>query len=145
MRLLICLLITAFPSWVIAQIDTTSTDEVPDVARQIVEDYLQNTESESEFDFNTLFERFEYFREHPINLNHAEELDLRELGVLSDIQIINLIQYRQEAGELVAIYELQAIPGFDLATIRTILPFVTVSGDVDDFQGALGQNALRGR
>lgn len=143
MRLLISLVAIAFPILAFTQIDT-SGQEVPDVARQIVEDYLQNTESEADFDFNTIFERFEYYRENPINLNTATEIELRELGILSDIQVINLLQYRRDAGELVAIYELQAIPGFDLPTIRTVLPFVTVSGDVDDFQVPLGRMLYEG-
>src|SRR5690606_2581814 len=53
---------------------------------------------------------------------------------LSDLQINSLLDYRTQAGELISIYELQAVPGFDLASIRRILPFVKVGGDLDDFQ-----------
>lgn len=143
MRFFTNLIFLFIPIWVFAQVDTID-QAVPEEARQIVEDFLQNTESEGTFDFNTLFERFEEYRKNPINLNTAEENELRELGILSDIQIINLLQYRKDAGELVAIFELQAIPGLDLPTIRTLLPFVTVSGDVDDFQVPLGKMLYQG-
>ncbi len=36
------------------------------------------------------------------------------------------MDYRTENGQLLSIYELQAIPGFDVFTIRKILPFVAI-------------------
>lgn len=67
------------------------------------------------------------FLKNPINLNTADESLLKELRPLSAIQIHNLIAYRQYLGKLNSIYELQAIPGWDLTTIRKIRPYVMVS------------------
>ena len=117
----------------------------PDELQQLIEDFLQNTDSEGTFDFNTIFEKLEDFRQDPINLNKANEALLRDLRLLTDAQILDLLAYRQLAGDLISIYELQAIPGFDLATIRRILPFVTVRGSLDDYQIPLSEMLRSGR
>lgn len=126
------------------QTDTFAIDP-PDALQQRIEDFLQNTDSEGAFDFNTIFERLEDFRNDPINLNKANEAILRDLGLLSDAQILDLLAYRQLAGDLISIYELQAIPSFDLPTIRSILPFVTVKGSLDDYQIPLSEMLKNGR
>jgi hypothetical protein len=120
-----------FPLLLIAQIDTL---EQPSKANQLIEDFFQNTDSEGGFDFNTLFEDLEFYLEEPLNLNTATPEELYNLRLLSDIQINALLNHRQQAGELLTIYELQSIPSFDLATIRAILPYVTVNGSLDDYQ-----------
>lgn len=114
------------------------TDTLPVVPLQeSIEDFLQNSGAEGEFDFNTLFENLEGYLETPLNLNTAEESDLRDLGLLSDAQILQLLQYRNTAGDFIAIQELQAIPSFDLPTIRRLLPYVTVASAVDDYQESI--------
>lgn len=117
-----------------AQRPDSLVSDPPDELQQLIEDFLQNTDSEGAFDFNTIFERLEDFRQDPINLNKANESILRDLRLLTDAQILDLLAYRQLAGDLISIYELQAIPSFDINTIRRILPYVTVRGNLDDFQ-----------
>lgn len=134
-----------FPSWAIAQLPDTTAVEPPDEVQERIEDFLQNTDSEGSFDFNTLFERLEDFKQDPINLNKATEGILRDLGLLTDAQILELLSYRQLAGDLITIYELQAIPSFDLTTIRRILPYVTVRGGLDDYQIPLSEMFKKGR
>ena len=136
-----------FPSLpALAQVD--SLQQPPDATQQVIEDFLQNTESEGDFDFNTVFEELQFYQENPIDLNEAGEEDLQSLQLLSDIQILELLNYRRMAGDLISIYELQAIPSFDLLTIRRILPYVTVDKGIDDYQLSIprmlaeGQNEL---
>ncbi|MDX1939453.1 MAG: helix-hairpin-helix domain-containing protein [Saprospiraceae bacterium] len=130
----LCVILLAFPAFLLAQQPDTLRTDPPDETQELIEDFLQNTDGEGAFDFNTIFEQLEDFRRNPINLNKANEASLRELRLLSDAQILDLLNYRQEVGELIAVHELQAVPGFDLSIIRLILPYVTVSGDVDDYQ-----------
>ena len=47
--------------------------------------------------------------------------------LLSEIQINHLINHREQNGYLMTIYELQSIEGFDVSTIKKILPYVYVS------------------
>lgn len=142
--LLLVLLITAGK----ASAQTDTLPEIPESSQRVLEDYLQNSDEEGDFDFNTIYENLERYIDHPLNLNEASEADLQDLRLLSDVQIVNLLRYRELAGALVSIYELQAVPGLDLGTIQVILPYVTVSGNTDDYQKSLpamlreGQNEL---
>ncbi len=131
------------PLLAIGQAD--SIQQLPDATQQFIEDFLQNTESEGSFDFNTAFEQLQYFQENPLNINEASEEELQELGLLSDIQILELLHYRQQAGALISLYELQAIPSFDLLAIRRILPFITIKAGIDDYQLPLGRMLAEGR
>ncbi len=81
---------------------------------------------DEEADFNTLFDDLSYYYDHPINLNNTTRDELQELMMLSEIQITALLEHIERNGKLISIYELQAVPGFDLATINNILPFVMV-------------------
>lgn len=113
-----------------------------------IESFLQDTDSEGTFDFNTFFDQLELYAQNPINLNKATEEELHDLGLLSDVQIINFLNYRDQAGDLISIYELQAIQGFDLQTIRRILPFISLDAKSQQYQKSLvamlteGQNEL---
>jgi hypothetical protein len=127
MRCSLTLLFLYLLSISFGQIDSLSSSE-PDKVQDLIEDFVQGVESDF-FDFNTLLEELEVYRRNPIDLNSATYAQLSDLAILSDIQITNLLVYRQELGNLLSIYELQAIPAFDLQAIRMILPFVKVSGD----------------
>ncbi|GAA3922541.1 hypothetical protein GO495_02090 [Chitinophaga oryziterrae] len=70
------------------------------------------------------------YTRHKISLNTADAAALQSLGLLSPLQITNFMLYRQLLGKLLSIYELQAIPGFDAALIRSLLPYVQVGEDL---------------
>jgi len=115
-----------------AQPDSLPSPALPEGSTDILEDFLQNTDSEGVADFNTLFESLNDYRRRPLDLNRADEQDLRDLLLLNDVQITGLLTHRQIAGDLLSIYELQAVPGFTPDIIRAILPFVSVGGSLDD-------------
>lgn len=75
---------------------------------------------------DALLQGLEFYRKHPINLNTATTEDLHPIRFLTDLQIAALVRYRSLFGKLLDIYELQAVPGFDLLTIRKIIPYVFV-------------------
>ena len=62
----------------------------------------------------------------PLNLNKVTLTQLAQLGILSDNQLRNFFFHRTTTGDLYSTYELQAIPDFDLITIRLLLPFICV-------------------
>jgi len=97
-------------------------------SEKIVEDKIENIAENvsNDLDFNELTENLIYFLENPINLNQAKREDFFNLTLLSDIQINNLINYIENYEELLSIYELQMINGFNDLTISKILPFVIV-------------------
>ncbi len=67
---------------------------------------------------------------HKIQLNTADEATLQSIGLLTPLQISRFLRYRALLGDLLSIYELQAVPGFEPDVIRRILPYVTVGDDL---------------
>lgn len=65
----------------------------------------------------------------PIELNSANFNSLVATGILSIEQINHYFNYLKIHGTLLSIYELQAIPSFDIATIHKLLPYVYVDQD----------------
>ena len=70
------------------------------------------------------------FKKNPINLNTTDENELKELRIITDLQIQNLLSYRKLLGNLISIYELQSIPTWDIETIQKVLPYVRVGNIV---------------
>ncbi|MHC2993662.1 hypothetical protein OB13_19540 [Pontibacter sp. HJ8] len=68
---------------------------------------------------------FQYFQ-RPIDLNRTTPEELASLFILSRPQIASFFRYTQQNGKLLSIYELQAIPDFDLLTIYKLVYFVRV-------------------
>lgn len=73
------------------------------------------------------WQQLETYRKHPLSLNKADVAELTSLGLLTSLQIDELINYKKQFGKLLSIYELQAVPGFDETTIQLILPYITVA------------------
>src|SRR5205814_6395162 len=119
--------------------------DVPPATEQQLENQADIDQGETEDD--SYVQQLEHFKRHPLNLNEADVNELKELVFLCDLQIENLISYRDLLGKLVSIYELQSIPTWDVMTIKKILPYVNVGNatsfgeDVhESFSG--GENAL---
>ena len=93
-----------------------------------------------EVPYEDLYETLLQYYQTPINLNTATREELRSLLLLNENQITKLLQHRQETGDLLSVYELQSIEGYDLRTIQRILPFVSVqSSDRNASRGNLWQ------
>ena len=69
---------------------------------------------------------FQYFIQ-PLDLNQAGVEELQSLLLLTEAQIQSFFRHVERNGKLLSIYEIQAIPGWDLRTISRLLPFVTVT------------------
>lgn len=67
------------------------------------------------------------FLKNPIELNYADAAELNQLRVLTPIQVQNFLLYRNLVGKLVDVYELQAVPGWDISIIQKIRPYINVS------------------
>ena len=98
--------------------------EIPPTTEQQFENLTDVDQNETEDD--SYLQQLAHFKKHPLNLNEADAADLKELIFLNAFQIEKFIAYRKQLGKLISIYELQAIPGWDVQTIRRILPYVYV-------------------
>ncbi len=108
---------------------------------QQLENLADQQEGESEDD--SYLQSMVQFRKNKINLNTAEAGDLREVKLLTDLQINNLLRYRQLLGNLISIYELQAVSAWDVETILKMLPYVTV-GSPESLGVDLGKRFTEG-
>lgn len=99
--------------------------EITVATEQQLENQTDANEGETEDD--TYLQELEQFRKNRININTAEADELKQLRIVTDLQIANLIAYRNLFGKLISIYELQAVPSWDVNTIKKLLPFIEVS------------------
>ena len=82
---------------------------------------------EIEKDYSDLVEDLVDLSSKPVNLNASKEDDLDAIPFLSPGQRKSLFSYLSTYGEVLSVFELQSIPGFDSALIRSIRPFILIS------------------
>ncbi len=87
---------------------------------------LSEGQDDAETDYSNLLDELVYYRDHPLNLNECTAEELSNLNLLTEIQVKSLFNHIRKAGKLISIYELQGVEGFDLESVRRILPFVKV-------------------
>ena len=104
--------------------------QVPVTTEQQLENITENNE-DAETEDDSYLQDMTQFQKDPVNLNSADENTLKDLKVLSALQIQNLVSYRKLLGNLLDIYELQAVPGWDLQTISKARPFITVGNELN--------------
>jgi hypothetical protein len=102
------------------------TEPITPNTEQQLENITANNEDLETEDDSYLQQLVEYIK-NPINLNMADAADLNLLRILTPVQIQNFILYRNLVGKLVDLYELQAVPAWDIATIQKIRPYINVS------------------
>lgn len=113
--------------------DPTKAPPVSNSTEQQLEAITEvNEDAETEDDSYLL--KLQDFLKNPVNLNYATASELKELVVLSPIQIQSIVSYRNLFGKFISIYELQAIPGWDVYTIDKIRPYISVSEKADLFR-----------
>ena len=105
-------------------VNTTTEEELENIT-------ANNDDMETEDD--SYLQEINQFQRNPMNLNTADGDDLKELRVLTPMQVQSLLSYRNILGKFINIYELQAVPGWDINTIRKIRPYVTVSNEANLF------------
>lgn len=118
-----------------AQVPSTTTE-------QQMEAITENNE-DTETQDDTFLQSLQQFLKSPVNLNYADATTLKELVVLTPLQIQNIISYRSLFGKFIHLYELQAVPALDVATIEKIRPFITVS-NAPDFAGTFSERLSGG-
>lgn len=102
----------------------------------ILPDIEENAEFYAEREDSDLEDDSDFLRMHDLlkfkmNLNFADEDMLRELPYLTEILIIHFLEYRKNLGLLTSIYELQAVPGWTPELILKLLPYITISEELN--------------
>lgn len=127
-----CFLFCCLYNGLNAQDISPDATEPSQVIEQQLENLTEANEDISPEDDSYLQEMYSFIKE-PLNLNYADAGLLQQLKLLSPLQISNLISYRKLFGNLINIYELQAIPGWNVATIRGLKPYITVAEKINVF------------
>ena len=75
--------------------------DIPPSAEQQLENLTDAEQAETEDD--SYLQQLEHFKRNPVNLNVADINELRELRLLTDLQIFNLLSYRRLFGKFINI------------------------------------------
>ena len=102
-----------------------------EVIQQRIEFISEQLESE-DIDLTDVVERLNYYFDNPLNINGATFDELRDLSLLSEVQINDLLLHRKLFGKLISKYELQSLKYWDLQTIDLVLPFIRVDDKLDN-------------
>lgn len=121
-------LLSFLPFQIHAQVPETSN--ISEQQMEAITEYNEDVETEDD----SFLQSMQQFLKEPLNLNTASVGILEELVLFSPVQVKNLVNYRSLLGNFISIYELQAVPGFDLEFIDKIRPYITV---------AIPQNVIR--
>lgn len=81
---------------------------------------------DEELDYESIYEVLLQLYLNPLDLNDASSEELQQFFLLNQRQINALLSYREKFGPFLSLYELQAVPGFDLELIQSIVPFFTL-------------------
>ncbi len=112
---------------VIGDLVSAQVEGIPrDVIEQRIEAATEQLGEGTEVDLTGLFEVLTDRYNDPIDLNHTDAQELNSLLLLSDLQINAMLEHIRKNGKFLSIYELQTVHLMDAATLKMILPFVTV-------------------
>ncbi len=81
---------------------------------------------EEDIDYESIYEVLFQLYLNPIDINRADAEILQATYLLNPSQVSSLIDYRNSFGSLLSLYELQAVPNFDLQTIQNLIPFISI-------------------
>lgn len=95
---------------------------------EVIEQLFQQGEADLNYEafYNTFFSRYE----NPYPLNTVTKSQLQSLFFLNEFQISNFLAYRRIYGPIRSKYELIAIEGFDIPTVKWLLYFTTLNKDL---------------
>jgi hypothetical protein len=91
-----------------------------------------------------IIEDLEQLAENPLNINTASAFELSKLHLLDEIQIQNIMDYRERFGLVYSIFELNAIEGFSPELLQKMEPFIWF-GQADEKPKSLAESLKYGR
>ena len=110
-----------------AQVELTE-----ELIQEYIEEILNDLDEEQVDNVEFFIQMLEEFSKKPLHLNRDDLSILAQMGIVSNDQLAALDHHIETYGKLLAIYELQTIPGWNLATIRRMQPFVKVNRELDE-------------
>ncbi len=118
-------------AYCLAQVQAKKTTEQNNTTTEQQLENITNNNEGAETEDDSYLQLLEQYQKTPININTASEEDLKTLRMLTPMQIKSLLAYRNLLGELLNFYEIQAVPGWDVATIQKIRAFISTDKEVN--------------
>jgi len=112
-----------FFSVIVSEINGQSESPISKDLEEWMEDVFSKN-SKGEADAEQFLYSVQLLSENPINVNSADSHELLSLMFLDKFRIQSLIDYRTKNGEILSIYELALIPGFDKRIAGMMEPFI---------------------
>ena len=110
-------------------------DKLSDIIINIAEELAAD---ESDPETATIFiEQLQELSENPVRINSADESELARLFFITDFQINSLIDHIKESGDIVSIYEIASVPGFDRQLAEIMIPFISLGKKENNNPGKL--------
>jgi hypothetical protein len=113
----------------IAQAQVELSEEL---TREYIEEIITTLEDADVDNLEFVVQLMAELSRRPLDINRADLSVLADATFISNDQLIALKAHIEKHGPLLAIYELQTIPGWDLNSIRRIRPFIRINRDLDD-------------
>ena len=102
-----------------------------DIDLELFAERLFQTQDE-DISYEDIYESLLLYYSNKLNLNKVNLEELSSLYILNQNQLNDFFEYREGFGNFLSINELQAIPSFNISTIRLLLPFITVNETAPD-------------
>ncbi len=124
----------------------SQNENITEIIIEIAEELAAN-DSDPE-SVGLYIENLHELAEDPVKINTADESELSRLFFLSDFQVKNLTDYITRSGNIVSVFEIASIPGFDRHTAEMMIPFIdlsankTSSGNSSRFRSTLLSNFI---
>lgn len=95
--------------------------------QQTVEDLLESMgdNMSDDADIQEILDDLESFRQNPLLINSAQAGELLRLHLLSEVQVNNLLRFREKTGFIYSLYEMASIDGFTPDVLQKIEPFIS--------------------
>ncbi|MGZ5285741.1 MAG: hypothetical protein ACXWB9_01085 [Flavisolibacter sp.] len=117
--------------WLLVSGFISQPQEPPVQLQQQLEQLADDADAEIIEDDQNL-QLLDHLSRHPLNINKTGPDELRQTGLLTGLQIDHFIRYRALLGNFIDLHELQAIPFWNLNTIKKLLPYLVVREEVMD-------------
>ena len=112
--------------------------------QQTLEDIMESLGSEPDenVDFQEILDDLTYLGQHPLAINSATKEEMRRLHILSEFLIDNLIEYRTKTGQILSIYEMAVIEGFNPDLLQKLEPFVCFETQEKEIKSRKSENEI---
>ena len=137
-----CFLGSSICNYSFGQTSPPELDPPAEIQQQLED--ITEADEDLETEDDAYLQSLHQFMSNPINLNYADVGILQQLNLLTPLQISNLLSYRKLLGNFISIYELQAIPGWNILLIRKLRPFITIATTASVFN-SIGSRLKNGQ